>query len=132
MSLRGGIKGLQITTHGPGAKGHLKPLETGQRGNGSTDAGDASWTVPTVGMITATWVPGTGAHTWQAVPEGGTAIGHKGMIVAAKSMALTAVEPFENASILTKARTEFDLRLGPNFQYEALLGDKEPPLDRRR
>lgn len=110
----------------------IKPFETGQRGNGSTDVGDVSWTVPTVGLSTATWVPGTVAHTWQAVAAGGTPIGHKGMIVAAKSIALTAVTLFENPATLVKARAEFDLRRGPNFQYEALLGDREPPLDYRR
>ena len=115
-----------------GRAAEVKPFETGQRGNGSTDVGDVSWTVPTVGMSTATWVPGTGAHTWQAVAAGGTPIGHKGMIVAAKSMALTAVELFENPGILMEAKAEFDVRRGANFQYEALLGDREPPLDYRR
>jgi aminobenzoyl-glutamate utilization protein B len=83
-------------------------------------------------MSTATWVPGTGAHTWQAVAAGGTPIGHKGMIVAAKAMALTAVELFENPGTLMEANAEFNLRRGANFQYEALLGDREPPLDYRR
>ena len=32
---------------------------------GSTDVGDVSFTVPTVGLYTATWVPGTPAHSWQ-------------------------------------------------------------------
>ena len=110
----------------------IKPFTSGSRGNGSTDVGDVSWTVPTVGMSAATWVPGTGAHTWQAVAAGRTPIGHKGMIVAAKSMALTAVDLFQNPAILSAARDEFDTRRGPNFQYEALLGDREPPLDYRR
>ena len=110
----------------------IKPYASGSRGNGSTDVGDVSWTVPTVGMSAATWVPGTGAHTWQAVAAGRTPIGHKGMIVAAKSMALTAVDLFKNPALLSAAREEFDMRRGPNFQYEALLGDREPPLDYRR
>ena len=54
------------------------------------------------------------------------------MIVAAKAMALTAVELFENPGILMEANAEFNLRRGANFQYEALLGDREPPLDYRR
>ena len=41
------------------------------RGKGSTDVGDVSWMVPTAGLRTATWVPGTSAHTWQAVAAGG-------------------------------------------------------------
>ena len=49
---------------------------------GSTDVGDVSWLVPTVGFTTATWVPGTPAHSWQAVAAGGMSIGHKGMGLA--------------------------------------------------
>ena len=51
----------------------------------STDVGDISWVCPTTGMRAATWVPGTVAHSWQAVVAGGTSIGHKGMMVAAKT-----------------------------------------------
>ena len=110
----------------------IKPYTSGVRGNGSTDVGDVSWTVPTVGMSAATWVPGTGAHTWQAVAAGRTPIGHKGMIVAAKSMALTAVDLFKNPALLSAAKDEFYSRRGRDFEYEALLGDREPPLDYRR
>ena len=42
---------------------------------GSTDVGDLTWLVPTGGFRTATWVPGTPAHSWQAVASGGTSIG---------------------------------------------------------
>ena len=59
-------KTLPTGAYTKGRAAEIKPFETGQRGNGSTDVGDVSWTVPTVGMSTATWVPGTGAHTWQA------------------------------------------------------------------
>ena len=51
---------------------------------GSTDVGDVSWVVPTAGIRTATWVPGTAAHSWQAVAAGGTSIGLKGTELAAK------------------------------------------------
>ena len=44
----------------------------GKTGNGSTDVGDVSWVVPTAGFSTACWVPGTSAHSWQAVAAGGT------------------------------------------------------------
>ena len=37
------------------------------QGMGSTDVGDVSWVVPTVGLRTATWVSGTAAHSWQAI-----------------------------------------------------------------
>jgi aminobenzoyl-glutamate utilization protein B len=66
-----------------------------QLGMGSTDVGDVSWVVPTAGLGAATWVPGTSAHSWQAVAAGGTSIGTKGMLIAAKTLALTAVDLFD-------------------------------------
>jgi aminobenzoyl-glutamate utilization protein B len=99
---------------------------------GSTDVGDVSWTVPTVGFGTATWVPGTPAHSWQAVAAGGTSIGHKGMLLAARLLAVTTVDLLENPELRAAARDEFEGRRGPDFEYRALLGDREPPLDYRR
>jgi len=99
---------------------------------GSTDVGDVSWTVPTAGLRAATWVPGTSAHSWQAVAAGGTGIGVKGMLVAAKTISLTAIEIYNNPSIVTEAKAELDRRRGENFVYEALLGDRKPPLDYRK
>ena len=99
---------------------------------GSTDVGDVSWTVPTVGLRTATWVPGTAAHSWQAIAAGGTSIGNKGMMVAAKTLALTAVELFQNPDLIAKAKAEFERRRGENYTYIPLLGDRDPPLDYRK
>lgn len=102
------------------------------KGKGSTDVGDVSWTVPTAGLNTATWVPGTAAHSWQAIAAGGTSIGIQGMMVAAKTLALTAQALFLNPDNLNQAAVEFDQRRGPDFVYQALLGDRAPPLDYRR
>jgi aminobenzoyl-glutamate utilization protein B len=106
------------------------PAETGVS-SGSTDMGDVSWVVPTVQLSAATWVPGTPAHSWQAVAAGGMSIGSKGMVVAAKTMALTARELFTTPGELTKARAEFERRLG-GFVYKSRVGDRKPPLDYRR
>ncbi len=100
-------------------------------GGASTDVGDVSWTVPTVGLSTATWVPGTPAHSWQAVAADGMSIGLKGMVVAAKTIALTAVDLFTQPELITKAKAEFEQRRGPDFKYVPLLGDRKPPLDYR-
>lgn len=99
---------------------------------GSTDVGDVSWLVPTAGMSAATWVPGTSAHTWQAVAAGGTDIGIKGMMVAAKTLTLTAIDIFNEPALTQKAKEELIRRQGKNFVYEALVGDRQPPLDYRK
>ncbi|WP_040303279.1 amidohydrolase [Algoriphagus machipongonensis] len=111
----------------------IAPFEVNEKGaGGSTDVGDVSWLVPTAGLGTATWVPGTSAHTWQAVAAGGTSIGRKGMMVAAKTLALTAIDVFKDPSIAEKAKAELNERRGADFKYEALTGDRKPPLDYRK
>ena len=117
-----------------------KPLESAAEigpynkslGYGSTDVGDVSWATPTVGVRTATWVPGTSAHSWQAVAASGHSIGHKGTVVAAKAMTLMAVELFTNPDLREAARAEFDRSRGPDYEYRSLLGDRAPPLDYRK
>lgn len=101
-------------------------------GGGSTDVGDISWLVPTVGLGAATWVPGTSAHTWQAVAAGGMSIGQKGMMVAAKTLTLTAMDIFKDPSVTGKALEELNRRRGADFEYKALVGDRKAPLDYRK
>jgi aminobenzoyl-glutamate utilization protein B len=111
----------------------IAPYTVSNRGKGgSTDVGDVSWMVPTAGMRSATWVPGTGAHSWQAVAAGGTDIGTKGMMVASKTIALTAIDLFKNPELCEKAKKELAKKRGKDFKYEAMLGDRKPPLDYRQ
>ena len=111
--------------------GTVKPLSYISEGNsGSTDVGDVSYALPTVGLRGATWVPGTAAHSWQAVAAGGTEIGTKGMLVASKTMALTAIDLMSNPVLLAKAMEEFIKSKG-DYKYKALLGDIKPALNYR-
>lgn len=100
-------------------------------GGGSTDVGDVSWVVPTVGLGAATWVPGTAAHSWQAVAAGGMSIGRKGMMVAAKTIALTAIDLFKKPTLIEDAKLEWLNKRGADFQYKSLLGDRKPALNYR-
>jgi aminobenzoyl-glutamate utilization protein B len=109
--------------------GMVEPLHI-EKDQGSTDVGDVSYVVPTVGVQTATWVPGTSAHSWQAVACGGTNIGIKGMMVAAKTLAFTAIDLFTNPALIKKAKEEFTQTKG-DYQYKALLGDRNPALNYR-
>jgi aminobenzoyl-glutamate utilization protein B len=109
----------------------VDPLATEGGGGGSTDVGDVSWNVPTVGLRTATWVPGTPAHSWQAVAAGGMSIGRKGMMVAAKTLAMTAIDLFQDEKTIADAKAEFDKRRGADFKYNALIGNRKPALNYR-
>jgi aminobenzoyl-glutamate utilization protein B len=108
----------------------VRPFAQSDAG-GSTDVGDVSWVVPNSGLSTATWVPGTPAHSWQAVAAGGMSIGHKGMINAAKTLAMSVQDLMTKPELVTAARAEFDRKRGAGFVYAPLIGDRKPPLDYR-
>ena len=114
-----------------GSEAAIQPYEV-SLGYGSTDVGDVSYAVPTVGLRTATWVPGTPAHSWQAVAASGMTIGYKGAQVAAKTLTLAAIELYTHPELRAAARKEFDEKRGPDYQYKSLLGDRDPPLDYRK
>ena len=109
----------------------VRRLALGHAAPTSTDVGDVSWVTPTVQLYAATWVPGTTAHTWQATAAGGTSIGVRGMLVAAKSMALAGAELFASPALVARARAELVAKRGPGFRYETVLGDRKPALDYR-
>ncbi len=109
----------------------VEPYNKGGKAGGSTDVGDVSFAVPTVGLRAATWVPGTPAHSWQAVAAGGTDIGNKGMMVAAKTLALTAMQLIDNPKIISEAKKEFLQKRGADFKYVPMLGDRKPALNYR-
>ncbi len=111
---------------------NIQPFKETARAYGSTDVGDVSFVVPTVGFSTATWVPGTSAHSWQAVATGGTSIGIKGMMVAAKTLTMTAIDLFKDPKLVSAAKTEFMEARGADFKYIPLLGDRAPALDYRK
>ncbi len=110
----------------------IGPYRADDEWQASTDVGDVSWVVPTVGVRTATWVPGSAAHSWQATAASGHDIGLKGAGVAAGALALTAVQLYREPAVAEAARREFDARRGEGFQYRPLLTRETPPLDYRR
>jgi aminobenzoyl-glutamate utilization protein B len=114
------------------AAARVLPFQESLDAGGSTDVADVSWVVPTAGLEAATWVPGTAAHSWQAIAAGGTSIGNKGMMVAAKALAMTAYDLFTRPDLRAAAAAEQAKRVGPGFEYRSLVGDRAPPLDYRK
>lgn len=104
---------------------------SGKVGMGSTDVGDVSWVVPTAGFGTATWVPGTPGHSWQAVACGKTTIAKKGMLLAAKTLAASAWDLFEQPDTLKAAKAELQKKLGGTPYKPLLEKEQKPPLDYR-
>ena len=73
---------------------------------GSTDVGDVSYCAPTAQCNYATMALGTGAHTWQMTAQSNATIGTKGMLQAAKALALAGVRAAQNPALLAKAKEE--------------------------
>jgi aminobenzoyl-glutamate utilization protein B len=74
---------------------------------GSSDVGDLSMKAPLSMLVTACWPSGAPAHTWGVVATGAMSIGHKGMLHAAKTMAIAALDLYSDPALLRKVRREF-------------------------
>ena len=96
---------------------------------GSTDVGDVSWVTPTTNLVTATCVLGMPGHSWQEAATSGTSIGHKGMILAAKTLALTGIDLLTKSEELSMVREEFEAKT-KGFTYKSPVPPgQKPPLD---
>jgi aminobenzoyl-glutamate utilization protein B len=94
---------------------------------GSTDVGDVSWHVPTSGLSTACFAMGSPGHSWQNVAAIGSPIGHKGMMVAAKGLALSAIDLLQDAKTLKEAKADLQARLkGRAYTTRIPKGQKAP------
>src|SRR5258708_6093834 len=109
----------------------VQPLkEQNDAGGGSTDVGDVSYAVPTLGIQPPTCVPATPPHTSHPTACACTCIGTKEIMVAAKTMTLTTIDLYTDPSLVAKAKEEF-LKNKGDYQYKALLGDRKPALNYR-
>jgi len=108
----------------------LRPVDLNAP-SASTDVGDVSWTVPTIGFTTATFVPGVAAHTWQATASAGMSIGQDGMMIASKAIALTAIDLFNSPELIMAAKADFDRKLAGKIYQSAIPAGQKPLIDYR-
>lgn len=94
---------------------------------GSTDVGDISWVVPEISMGATTAPANTAWHGWSVVACGGMSIGHKGMLLAAKSLAMTMVDLYENPQLVKEVRDEFEKRRNGHV-LKPYIPDGPPPI----
>lgn len=95
----------------------------------STDVGDVSQVVPTGHFLAATFPPGTPLHTWISTASAGSSLGRKGMVVAAKTLALSATELLANPALVAQARADWEKARGDREYRSLLPRDKKPPID---
>jgi len=128
-------KKIQESTNKPqvGFNSNINPLKATNEnleGAGSTDVGDVSWNVPNINLMVTTAPNGTPWHSWAVVACGGMSIGHKGMIYAAKAMAMTMLDLFENPKMVEKVSQEYKERKGSEI-YKAMIPEGPPPIPSR-
>jgi aminobenzoyl-glutamate utilization protein B len=97
---------------------------------GSTDVGDVSWIVPTLSMNATTAPVDAPWHAWPVVACGGMSIGHKGLIYAAKVLAATMVDLYDDAATLQAIQAEFREKT-KGVVYKPFIPDGPPPLPKR-
>jgi aminobenzoyl-glutamate utilization protein B len=124
---------LQATLDSPRQLSSIREIDdkSGTIGKGSTDVGDVSWQVPTTGFTTACWVPGTPAHSWQAVAAGGSSIGRKGLNLAARVLAASAWDLFTTPDLLRDGKLEHARRIGDQGYRSLMVKGQKPSLDYR-
>lgn len=95
---------------------------------GSTDVGDVSWVCPTVWFHLATLAAGTPGHAWQTVAQGKSSIGHKGMLAAAKILAISAYELLTDPEKVAAAKADWLEKLDGETYPNALPKDLKPEI----
>jgi len=128
--LRGTLAAEGLTVPKPGTEATIRGIDDGI-GYGSTDVADVSWLVPTAGFKTATFVPGTPGHSWQSTACAGMSIGHQGMMVAAKVLALSALDLLTDPAAVAAAQQSFSERKGGQEYRSRLPAGQKPPLNYR-
>ena len=88
--------------------------------------GDLSQITPLSMLNTACFTTGASGHSWGIVATGAMSIGHKGMMHAAKIMALAAIDCYSDPKHLEKARAEFD-KATKDHPYRSPLPDYVKP-----
>jgi len=94
---------------------------------GSTDVGDVSWFVPMLGLSATTAPVEAPWHAWPTVACAGMSIGHKGLIYAAKAMATTMVDLYEDPKTVQAIQAEFKEKT-KGVVYKPFVPEGPPPL----
>ena len=103
-------------------------FQKGDVEGGSTDVGDVSHIIPTAQLCASCAPIGIPGHSWQFTAAQGSSIGQKGMLLAAKSLALSITELMRSPDTLRAAREEFDQAVGPKGYVSPLPQGLAPPV----
>jgi aminobenzoyl-glutamate utilization protein B len=107
------------------------PLFSDQSGAGkmygyASDIGEASWIAPEA-YFTVKTLPPVYMHTWQGTVFSGHSIGQKGMIHAAKILAMTIVDFVENKPLQNAIQKDF-IENKSSYRYRSVTEPGQMPL----
>jgi len=95
---------------------------------GSTDVGDISWYVPTGGIRTTCMAAESPGHSWQNVACIGSSIGEKGTLYAAKVLAVSALDLFQQPDLILAARAEWKEQMKGRKYTSLIPQGQKPPV----
>ncbi len=126
---QGFARAIQKASNVPeaGMDSTIKPLDGQEAEGGSTDVGDVSWVVPTLHVTVATAPKDAPWHAWPVVATGGMSIGHKGLVQAAKTLAGSMVELYEQPPLIEEIRADFKRQKG-DVVFKPYIPDGPPPV----
>jgi aminobenzoyl-glutamate utilization protein B len=99
------------------------PDKPGQ-GRASTDIGDISWFVPVGRLRAASYTLGAPGHSWQIVACTGTSIGEKGLMVAAKTLAASAIDLYQSEELRDRVQADFE-KIREPLDYRTLIPEDQ-------
>jgi aminobenzoyl-glutamate utilization protein B len=95
---------------------------------GSTDVAEVSWITPTIHLSTTCAPHGIPWHSWAVVASSKHPIGYKGMFLAAKVLAATALDLFRSPDLLKEMQKEFVQKLNGYTYKSGISPDQKPPV----
>lgn len=110
-----------------GLASNIEPMRPPEAVSGTTDVADVSWVTPTIGLSVATSVLGDPGHNWSTVATGGMSIGHKGLNIAAKTIAATAIDVLQNPALLDPIKAEWQQKTKGIVYKSAIPEGQLPP-----
>jgi aminobenzoyl-glutamate utilization protein B len=97
------------------------------RGGGSDDIGDISWTVPTVTLRYPANMPGLPGHNWANAVAMATPVAHKGVTAGAKVQAMTIIDLLMKPALVEQAWDYFKNVQTKDQKYEPLIRPQDKP-----
>ncbi|MBI9047072.1 MAG: amidohydrolase [Anaerolineaceae bacterium] len=107
---------------------NLPSIDEDEVMTGSTDVGDVSRITPLCFLSTACAPIGVPAHSWGFTATSGSTIGHKGMLHAAKIMALAAMDCYTDPKHIQNARQEFEAAITKQPYKNPIPDHVKPPV----